>query len=405
MEVKKDREIIDRIINKATEQILPSKEMLEEMLNSGKRLKIYQGFDPTADTLHIGHMVMMHKLEDFRKLGHEVIFLMGNFTATIGDPSDKKSTRQPLTLEKTNKNLEIYKEQASAIIDIDNKENPVKVLFNADWLGELKFAEILELASNFTVQQMLKRNMFQDRIENDKPIGLHEFMYPLMQGYDSVAMDVDIEIGGNDQLFNMMAGRTLQKAINQKEKIVITGKLLATNDGVKMGKSEGNMIKLSDNAKDVYGKVMAFSDALIVPGFELLTTATMEEVKQIQERLDGDENPMILKKELALRLTLELKGKKGAEEGQKFFEEAFQNRKTDVEAEVVETDAEKLTLLELLTDVTGISQSNSQARRLVTQGAVSIDGEKQDDPTTEIAISEEGILLKAGKSLFTIKKV
>lgn len=394
MKVLKDKTIIDRILNKAVEEILPSKEMLKEKLMSGQRLKIYQGFDPTADTLHIGHTVGMHKLEDFRKLGHEVIFLMGNFTAMIGDPSDKKATRKKLTLKEVNKNLKEYKKQASAIIDIDNKDNPVQVLYNHDWLSKLTFEDIIEISSEFTVQQMMKRKMFQERLKNDKPIGLHEFLYPLMQGYDSVAMEIDVEVGGNDQLFNMLAGRDLVKSQLKKEKIVIAGKLLTTADGSKMGKSEGNMIKLSDSSTDIYGKVMAFPDEHILPGFELLTTATMEEVKEIESSINASDNPMHLKKELAFRLTSELKGDKDAIEAQKHFEGVFQKKGTETKIEEKKVSSDNI--LDILIEI-GFVKSKGQGRRLVEQGAVKIDDSAIYDFKTEI--SKRPVVLKAGKQV------
>jgi tyrosyl-tRNA synthetase len=394
MEILKDKEIIDRILNKAVEDILPSKKMLEDRLLSGDRLKIYQGFDPTADTLHIGHTVMMRKLEDFRKLGHEVIFLMGNFTALIGDPSDKKATRQPLTIDQTNANLAKYKEQASAIIDVDNAENPVTILYNYDWLSKLNFADVIELASKFTVQQMMKRNMFAERLKNDKPVGLHEFMYPLMQGYDSVAMNVDVEVGGNDQVFNMLAGRTLMSSMSKKDKIVLAGKLLTTSDGAKMGKSEGNMIKLSDSPRDIYGKVMAFPDEHIIGGFELLTSADMDEVDRVAKELADGKHPMELKKELAYRLTSELKDEEGAKDGQKFFEDAFQKKDLS-EAEVEEFKATSVAILDLIVEV-GFASSKGAARRLVDQGAVSLDGVKVDD--WQMNLKDETVL-KVGKKI------
>lgn len=394
MKVLKDKAIIDRILNKAVEEILPSKEMLKDKLMSGERLKIYQGFDPTADTLHIGHTVGMHKLEDFRKLGHEVIFLMGNFTAMIGDPSDKKATRKKLTIKEVNANLKAYKKQASAIIDIDNKDNPVQVLYNHDWLSKLTFEDVIEISSEFTVQQMSKRKMFQERLKEDKPIGLHEFLYPLMQGYDSVAMEIDVEVGGNDQLFNMLAGRDLVKSQLKKEKFVIAGKLLTTSDGAKMGKSEGNMIKLSDSATDIYGKVMAFPDEHIISGFELLTTATLEELKEIESKMSDTDNPMPLKKELAFRLASELKGDKDAIEAQKHFEGVFQ--KKDVDADLEEKKTKSNNILDILVDV-GFVKSKGEGRRLVEQGAIKIDDSAIYDFKTEI--SKRPVILKAGKQI------
>ncbi|HOV17760.1 MAG TPA: tyrosine--tRNA ligase, partial [Candidatus Dojkabacteria bacterium] len=320
MKISTDEKIIDRILNKGVENILPSKEELKNLLLSGKHLNIYQGFDPTAPTLHIGHTVGMRKLEDFRKLGHQVYFVIGDFTARIGDPSDKMSARKKLTKQQVEENMRLYIEQASHYIDISNKENPVKVVYNSKWLEPLNFGEIIELASVFTVQQMLKRSMFQERLKSDKPIYLHEFLYPLMQGYDSVALNIDVEVGGNDQLFNMLAGRDLVMNRLNKEKFVVAMKLLEANDGTKMGKTSGNMIELSDSANNIFGKVMAFDDKLIPIGFEILTEYELEQVKEIKERLKKGENPMILKKLLAFEITKDIKGEQEAENAQKYFE-------------------------------------------------------------------------------------
>lgn len=404
MDTKTDKEIINRILNKAVEQILPDKETLEKKLLSGEKLNIYQGFDPTAPTLHIGHTVGMRKLEDFRKLGHNVIFLIGDFTARIGDPSDKTearaSARKVLTEEEIALNLKKYVEQASRIIDIENKDNPVKILYNSTWLEKLDFGDIIKLASEFTVQQMIKRSMFQKRLEEDKPIYLNEFMYPLMQGYDSVMMDIDVEVGGNDQLFNMLAGRDMVKNHLNKEKIVIAGNLLTTSDGDKMGKSEGNMIKLSDGPKDIYGKVMAFTDGQIVPAFELLTSADLDEVEKIKERFESDENPMVLKKELAFRVTSELKSEDGAKTAQEYFETVFQKGSADTTLEEVMVKDEEYNILDLITE-TDLAPSKSQARRLVKQGAVKIDEAKVEDWQETVKLTKP-IVLKVGKQIIQI---
>ncbi|MCA9374862.1 tyrosine--tRNA ligase [Candidatus Dojkabacteria bacterium] len=397
-EIKRDKKIIDRILNKAVEEILPTKEALADLLQSGRRLKIYQGFDPTAATLHIGHIVMMRKLEDFRKLGHEVHMLIGDFTARIGDPTDKASARKTLTPKQINENLKLYKEQANSILDVDNKDNPVKIVFNNDWLGKLSFSEVVDIASEFTVQQMLKRDMFRRRVDEDRPIFLHEFMYPLMQGWDSVQLEVDIELGGNDQLFNMLAGRHLVKARLNKEKFVIAGKLLTTAEGAKMGKSEGNMISLIDSANDIYGKVMAFPDQLILEGFELLTNTDLDVIDQMQSRLDQGINPMDLKKELALTLTRDLKGEQEAESAQKFFEEVFQNQSFDTEIEELEVDRPSINIIKLLTEKSDLIPSSSQAKRLIEQGAVTLDSEKLDDWKADLHLKTSQIL-KVGKKV------
>jgi tyrosyl-tRNA synthetase len=404
MDVKTDKKIINRILNKAVEQVLPDKETLEEKLLSGERLNIYQGFDPTAPTLHIGHTVGMRKLEDFRKLGHNVIFLIGDFTARIGDPSDKEearaSARKVLTKEEIAENLKLYVDQASHVIDIENKDNPVKILYNSTWLEPLDFGDIIDLASEFTVQQMIKRKMFQKRLEEDKPIYLNEFLYPLMQGYDSVMMDIDVEVGGNDQLFNMLAGRDMVRNHLNKEKIVITGKLLTTAGGDKMGKSEGNMIKLSDDPKDIYGKVMAFTDEQIVDGFELLTSADLDEIEKINKRFKGNENPMTLKKELAFRVTSELKSKEDAKSAQEYFESVFQNRSTDTDLKKVKVNQKEYNILELITEVS-LAPSKSQARRLIEQNAVSIDNKKVDDWQKTVTLTQP-ITLKVGKKIIQL---
>ncbi|KUK76968.1 MAG: tyrosyl-tRNA synthetase [candidate division WS6 bacterium 34_10] len=400
MEVRKDKEIIDRILNKGVEQILPSKEALRELLESDKRIRIYQGFDPTADTLHIGHTVGMRKLEDFRKLGHHVIFLVGDFTARIGDPSDKTAARQMLTKEQVEENMKLYKEQASNIIDMDNKENPVEVLYNSQWLEPLNFNDIIHLASKFTVQQMIKRDMFQRRLETNKPIYISEFMYPIMQGYDCVMMNVDVEVGGNDQLFNMLAGRDLIMSELNKEKIVLAGKLLETSDGSKMGKSEGNMIKMNDTPEEIFGKVMAFTDDQIVDAFELLTSADLDEIDEIKKRFESDENPMKLKKELAFRITSELKTEKEAKIAEEYFETVFQNKSIETELKEVTVKEKEYNILELITEVE-LAPSKSQARRLVEQNAVSIDDEKIDDWQMSITITKP-IVIKVGKNILKI---
>ena len=402
MEILKDEKIINRILNKGVEQVLPSKDALKDALLSGRRLNIYQGFDPTAPTLHIGHTVGMRKLEDFRKLGHQVIFLIGDFTARIGDPTDKTSARVSLTKQQVEENMKVYVEQASKIIDVFNKDNPVKVLHNSQWLEPLNFSDIIGLASEFTVQQMIKRSMFQKRLEEDKPIYLHEFLYPLMQGYDCVMMDIDVEVGGNDQLFNMLAGRDLIKSKLNKDKIVLAGKLLSTSDGIKMGKSEGNMIKLSDSSNDIYGKVMAFTDDQILIGFETLTNFDLEDVQKIKKRIESGENPIQLKKELAYQVTMELLGEEQSKQAQEYFEKVFQ--KKDIETEIPEKvlDISEINIVDLILAL-GITDSKSQARRLIEQGAVKLDEKRISDWNLTINLNPQTpTVLKCGRNVFQI---
>ena len=409
MEVLKDEKIINRILTKGVEQILPKQDALKKLLTSGKKINVYQGFDPTAPTLHIGHTVGMRKLEDFRKLGHQVYFVIGDFTARIGDPTDKTSARVKLSKQQVEENMKVYIEQASHILDIFNKENPVKVVYNSQWLEPLNFADIIELASEFTVQQMLKRNMFQERLKADKPIYLNEFLYPLMQGYDCVMMDIDVEIGGNDQLFNMLAGRDLIMSRLKKEKIVLAGKLLETNDGKKMGKSEGNMIRLDDSANDIFGKVMAFTDQQLPIAFEILTSYDLNQVEEIKKRLTSGENPMVLKKELAFEITKDLKGEQEASSAKQYFESIFQKKgasergiyTTGVDIPIKEIEKDNIGIVELLVEC-NITDSKTQARRLVEQGAVYINQEKVTDWQKNIALSNMPTL-KCGKHIYQIR--
>ena len=404
MKISTDEKIIDRILNKGVENILPSKEELKSILLSGKRLNIYQGFDPTAPTLHIGHTVGMRKLEDFRKLGHQVYFVIGDFTARIGDPSDKMSARKKLTKQQVEENMKLYIDQASHFINIFDKDNPVKVVYNSKWLEPLNFGEIIELASVFTVQQMLKRSMFQERLKSDRPIYLHEFLYPLMQGYDSVALNVDVEVGGNDQLFNMLAGRDLVMNRLNKEKFVVAMKLLEANDGTKMGKTSGNMIELSDSANNIFGKVMAFDDKLIPIGFEILTKYELEQIEEIKERLKKGENPMILKKLLAFEITKDIKGEQEAENAQKYFENVFQKKNLNTDIPIRTVRQSNINILDLIVQCK-ITNSKSQAKRLVEQNAVTINGEKITDWNKNIQVGSGSTILKCGKHVYKVKYI
>ena len=404
MKISTDEKIIDRILNKGVENILPSKEELKNLLLSGKHLNIYQGFDPTAPTLHIGHTVGMRKLEDFRKLGHQVYFVIGDFTARIGDPSDKMSARKKLTKQQVEENMRLYIDQASHFINIFDKDNPVKVVYNSKWLEPLNFGEIIELASVFTVQQMLKRSMFQERLKSDKPIYLHEFLYPLMQGYDSVALNIDVEVGGNDQLFNMLAGRDLVMNRLNKEKFVVAMKLLEANDGTKMGKTSGNMIELSDSANNIFGKVMAFDDKLIPIGFEILTKYELEQIEEIKERLKKGENPMTLKKLLAFEITKDIKGEQEAENAQKYFENVFQKKNLNTDIPVKTVRQSNINILDLIVQCE-IANSKSQAKRLVEQNAVTINGEKITDWNKNIQVDSGSTILKCGKHVYKVKYI
>lgn len=346
---------------------------------------------------HIGHVVNLKNLAKFQKLGHQVIMLIGDFTARIGDPTDKLATRKPLTHRQVLQNAKLYKEQASKILKFDG-DNPAKIAFNSKWLDDLNFKDIIELASKFTVQRLLERDMFQERMKNGKPISLHEFLYPLMQAYDCVFMDVDGEVGGNDQTFNMLAGRDLMKAKLNKEKFVISGKLLVDPSGKKMGKTEGNMISLSDSPRDMYGKVMAQPDELILPYYELVTYVSMAEIEKIGKKLKGDTNPRDVKADLAREVVTMFFNQKEAEEAACEFDKMFRDKKNPQDMPTVKFAATKAGILDLLVKA-GLVKSLAEAKRMAEQGGVKVDGKRITNWKVEIKI-KNGLVIQVGKRRF-----
>ncbi|MHB9090121.1 MAG: tyrosine--tRNA ligase, partial [Chloroflexota bacterium] len=290
---------IEHLLTRGISEVIPLDEA-ERRLRAGEKVRIYIGIDPTSRVIHLGHAVSLRKLREFQKLGHKVVFLIGDFTGRIGDPTDRTAARVQLTREQVQENATSYIEQAGKILDLHSPENPIEIRYNGDWWDNLTARDMIELAANFTVQQMLQRDMFQRRLEENKPIGLHEFLYPLLQGYDSVALDVDAEIGGTDQTFNMLAGRTLVRALKEKDKFVVTVPLLEGTDGRKMSKSFGNVIGVTDPPYDMFARVMSLKDELIVRYFDLCTDTSETELEKIARQLAaGSVNPMDLKKRLA----------------------------------------------------------------------------------------------------------
>lgn len=382
---------IDEVLTRGVADILPSKEGLEKLM-SEKKIKLYQGFDPTGSQLHIGHAVALRKLRQFQDLGHEVIFLIGDGTGQAGDPSGKIQTREKFfNREELRENARDYVMQASKIVRFEG-DNPVKILYNGDWLNDLKLVDILNIAQNFTVQQLIERDMFQKRLENKSPINLREFLYPLLQGYDSVAMEVDLELGGTDQTFNMLAGRTLVKSFLNKEKYVLSVPLLADSNGVKIGKSEGNVIGLTDEPTEFYGKIMSLGDDSIVPCFELLTDTSIEEVHEIKAKIEEGANPIDYKKKLAFELTLQFNSEEDAKKAQNHFETTFQEKAPEFEPFVSRTEG---LLHAVVSEVSGVS--SSEAKRLIGQNAVEINGNAVSDPFAKV---ESGSKLKIGKKTF-----
>jgi tyrosyl-tRNA synthetase len=391
-------ESINDFLDKGVENIYPSREFVESKLKSGEKLTMYLGIDPTGPTLHLGHAIVLKKLREFQELGHKVILLIGDFTAMVGDPTDKTAMRKKLSRQEALENAKLYKKQASIFLNFSG-ENYAEIKHNSEWLSKMTFEEVLDLASNMTVEQMLKRDMFEERKKQDKPIYIHEFLYPLMQGYDSVMMEVDGEIGGNDQTFNMLAGRTLMKQMLGKEKFVITTKLLEDNLGAKMGKTEGNMIKLTDSANEMFGKVMSWTDKMTTPGFELATNVPSNETAQIKTELESGANPKDIKARLAGEIVSIYHGKNSAQKAKENFENTFASGGVSEDAQEV-TVAKGTPLYDV---VSGLVESKTELRRLVESGAVSeMDGNKITDINFKI---RKDTTLKIGKRRFLKIKV
>lgn len=394
---------IEELLTRGVEKIYPSKEALAKILRSGKKLRVYQGFDPTAPELHIGHMVGLRKLRQWQNLDHKVIFLIGDFTGMIGDPSGKSEARKPLLKEEVLANAKTYKEQVSKILDFTDP-NPVEIKFNSEWLSKLKALDFLRFAGYASYQQIIERDMFQRRLKEGKDLFLNEFIYPLLQGYDSLAMDIDVEIGGTDQLFNMMTGRDLMHKIKRKEKFVMTLPILTDSAGNKIGKTEGNVIALTAKPSDLYGMIMNLPDDVVIKCFELITDIPLSEIKIYREALAKGENPIIYKKKLAFTLVRILDSKKEAESAQEYFEEIFQEKKLPAEIPNVEILAiQPMTLVDLVMK-TKLVTSRGMAKRLIKEGAVEVDGGKLVNPQEKIK-PKDGTVIKVGKYRFIKLKV
>ncbi len=395
--VLKDEKLIEKFLTRGVETIIPSPEALREKLMSGERIRAYSGFDPSGPHLHIGHAVGIRALRILQQLGHEVIFLVGDFTAIAGDPSDGKK-RKIMSGEDILKNMEGWKKQASQLIDFEGK-NSAKFMRNSKWLSKLNLRDIIDLMSKTTVQQMLERDLFQKKLKELTPIGLQEFIYPLMQGYDSVAMEVDLEIGGNDQIFNMIMGRNLSRILINKEKFVRGHELMEAPDAITMSKTKGNGINLNDSPEDIYGKAMSYPDELILKGFRLLTDVSLEDIWSAQERMKAGENPMQFKKLMAFEITKMIKGEKGAKEAEKFFEKTVQNKDISSDSTTKTSVNGTIQLIEFLKKADTEGNSLSNLKRVVEQGGVEVNGNKITDPYLIIDF-KKGTLVKFGKRKF-----
>lgn len=388
MRINTDAEKIEETLTRGVEAVYPDRSALEKVLKAGKKLRVYTGIDPTGK-LHIGHLAVLRKLRQFQDLGHETIVLVGGFTAMIGDPTDKNATRKMLTREQVLDNAKSYKKQLSKILDL--KKANIRFLNNEKWTSKLRPIDMLELASKFTVARLLERDMFQRRIKAGKDIHVHEFIYPIFQAYDSVTMDIDLEIGGSDQIFNMLAGRTLVRKMKNKEKFVLATKLLTGPQGEKMGKTVGNIINLDEKPAEMYGKIMSWPDELINTAFEICTTASLSEVKKIA-------NPRNAKAMLAKEIVKFLYDKEMAERAEQEFERIFKERKLPAKIPEIKIKKKELNILELLVK-TNLAPSKSEAKRLVLQKGVKIDGQICGD-WRETIKTEAGKIIQVGKRKF-----
>ena len=395
--VSKDKKLIDKFLNRGVEAIYPTKEELEKKLLSGERIRVYQGFDPTGKYLHVGHAMGIRALRILQQLGHEVVFLVGDYTSKVGDP-DKDKARKIMSDHEIKENMKGWKKQVEQLIDFKG-DNPVLFKHNYEWLSKLKLEDLINLMSNMTVQQMLERDMFERRIKRNDPIGLQEFIYPLMQGYDSVAMEVDMEIGGTDQTFNMLVGRDLCKKYLNKEKFVRVNKMMDAPDGITMSKTRGNGINLSDSSSDMYGKAMSYPDNLITIGLELLTDVEEGAIKEIAENIKKGENPMQYKKLMAFEIVRVIRGEKEAIAAQREFEATVQNKELPEEIKEERVSAGRHKVIDLLVE-TGLAPSKGEARRLITGGGVKADNKKIESADEEIVLEDKEIILQKGKRGF-----
>jgi len=369
-------------IRRGAEEILVEEELVER-LETGRPLRVKAGFDPTAPDLHLGHTVLINKMRQFQELGHEVIFLIGDFTGMIGDPSGRNATRPPLTDEQIAENATTYKEQIFKILDPER----TRVAFNSDWMGEFSGADLIRLASRHTVARMLERDDFRKRIDAGKSIAIHEFLYPLVQGYDSVALEADVELGGTDQKFNLLVGRQLQQAYGQKPQIVLTMPLLEGLDGVnKMSKSLGNYVGITDEPAEMFGKLMSVSDDLMWRYFELLSFRTTAEIDALRQQATDGMNPRDIKFLLAGELVARFHGEAAAADAKDSFIKRFKNNEipNDLSELTVSAEDGRLGIANLLREAQLVA-SNGEAFRMIKQGAVRIDGERVEDGGLEIA--------------------
>jgi tyrosyl-tRNA synthetase len=388
-----------RIIKRGVVEILLEEELLKKLEKSRETnipLKVKVGFDPTAPDIHLGHTVLLEKMRQFQELGHDVIFIIGDFTAMIGDPTGKSEIRKPLTREEVLKNAETYKAQAFKVLDPEKTQ----IRFNNDWMGEMTATDIIRLAAKHTVARMLERDDFKKRFAGEQAIGIHEFLYPLIQGHDSVELKADIEIGGTDQRFNMLVGRELQKESRMAQQVVIMMPLLEGLDGVnKMSKSLGNYIGITDTPKDMFGKIMSTTDELMLRYYELLSHISVDDLKELKDGMkNGSLHPMDAKKALAREIVERYYDRETAVQAQEEFENIFKKKGLPDDIPEFKLPGNEEIWLPGIMKESGLAKSNGEAMRLIKQGGVSVDGEKWTDPNEKLTPGE--YLLKVGKRRF-----
>jgi len=364
---------------------------------TGKPLRVKLGVDPTSPDIHLGHTVVVRKLKAFQDLGHTAIYLIGDFTAMIGDPSGRNVTRPPLSREEIEHNSKTYRDQVFKVVDPEKTE----IRYNSEWMGKFNAADFIRLAARTTVRQILERDDFEKRMNAQQPISLHELLYPLVQGYDSVALEADVELGGTDQKFNLLSGRNLQREYGQDAQVVVTTPLLEGLDGVqKMSKSYGNYIGIDEPATEMFGKVMSISDDLMWKYYELLTDLSPDQISTLRLRCDsGDENPRNVKVRLAKSIISDFHSEFAANEAEEHFNRQFVRKEVPDEIQEKQIDVGNYKLAELLVS-TGLAASKGEARRLIEQGGVKVNGEKASNASDEIAVAGNSTLLQVGKRKF-----
>ena len=390
----KEKLTIEKVLERGVVEILPDKETFLNLAKK-KKLKIYFGIDPTSPNLHLGHFVPLKKLAEFQQLGHETILLIGDFTAQIGDPSGRDKKRELLSQEQVQRNMKNYKPQLSRVLDLSK----TKIAYNSKWLAKMGLKDVLELASHFTVPRLLERDMFQERFQRGEEVWVSEILYPLLQGYDSVALDVDLEIGATDQKFNMLVGRKLQKIYQKREKFVLTTPLLLGLDGRKMSKTYNNTVNLTDSSDEMFGKIMSLKDDLIFQYFRLLTDISEKEITNMEKGVEqGKLNPRDAKEKLALEIVTIFWGKEKAQQAKKEFIKVFREKEIPKNIPTFFSPKTSYPILDLLLYL-HLAKSKSEAKRLIKQGGVKINKVVVKDPKKVVEV-KEGMVIQVGKRKF-----